>query len=128
MLVQGLDCSEKHWAICGLTDKFPSTSNYARGYLIFVVKSEIFLGDLFVKTVCLAGKKMKFDEAVDACKFHKMSFLSMEDKVEEVFKSKVEEQIGNESLFWGSKRHNGSCTAWKLQANFFFFFTSKFTH
>lgn len=75
MKMVGEDCAGKRWAFCEALNallKVPPKSN------ICAIKNEVFIGDRYEKTICLAGLKMNSTEAEKVCAANNMSLLNLE--------------------------------------------------
>lgn len=108
------DCIEKHWAICEYRSA-EGLSSGAHDYSICAIKDDIFVGDIFIKTICLAGRKMTISEAELSCKANNMLLLSDKTLTDDAeFRRKGISHIGVNGSFWIPKESANDCKSLSL--------------
>lgn len=109
------NCSDKFWFICHQLQSVAQRYNFNT----CVSLEEIHVDGSFGKTLCLINKKQTLDGGRKACDAEKMKLMKIEDKaLEKVFLAKVNDEIGNETLFWAeNETQNSTCLASSLNQN-----------
>lgn len=109
------NCLEKHWSICQDRSGGKLLPR-AQDDGICAIKEEVFAGDRFLKTICLVGRKMPFNEAKSNCESRNMSLLETREELKAELHEKARNQLGASGSYW-LETSSKSCQSQSLSKN-----------